>query len=160
MNLFTYRGKRLDNGKWTYGDKVAIRNSKGVETIGIKDTIYHVNDGYCNVIPDEIDPSTLGVCWGRKDKNGKDVFTGHWLKVKTQRSQEYGPDKPYEAIMQVVWRPEFESFCLETKEDQDAIKNGSNHYKYAFDPEYRDNDRVYFTSQVEDYEIEIIEGSE
>jgi len=75
MNLFTYRGKRLDNGKWTYGDKVAIRNSKGVETIGIKDTIYHVNDGYCNVIPDEIDPATLGVCWGMKDNNGKDVYT-------------------------------------------------------------------------------------
>ena len=43
--MFKYRGKNL-KGKWVYGDKVAIRNSKGVEVIGIKDTIYHVNDGY------------------------------------------------------------------------------------------------------------------
>ena len=76
--MFKYRGKNL-KGKWVYGDKVVIRNSKGVETIGIKDTIYHVNDGYCNIIPDEIDPSTLGVCWGMKDKD-VDVFTGDILK--------------------------------------------------------------------------------
>ena len=154
--MFKYRAKNL-KGEWVKGSKLEIANSAFIvpeNTKWVK--IFDHSHIHCDSIV-EIDPSTLGVCWGRKDKNGKDVFTGHWLKVKTQRSQEYGPDKPYEAIMQVVWRPEFESFCLETKEDQDAIKNGSNHYKYAFDPEYRDNDRVYFTSQVEDYEIEIIE---
>lgn len=147
--MFKYRAKRNSNCEWVYGSHVKEWN------VFKNDYIHFIvkEDGEKCII----DPSTLGVCLGMKDKNGKDVYTGHWLKVKTYRSQEYGPDKLYEAIMQVVWRPEFESFCLETKEDQEAISSGSNHYKYAFDPECRDNDIVYFTSQVENYEIEIIE---
>ena len=30
----------------------------------------------------KVDPSTLGISWGKKDKNGKDVFTG--MKVKNE----------------------------------------------------------------------------
>lgn len=80
MIPFIYRGKSIRTGEFVKGDKVRIRNNKGIKTIGIKDTIYHVNDGYNDLIPEEIDPSTIGVSWGMKDKNGKDVFSNHILR--------------------------------------------------------------------------------
>ena len=113
--MFKFRGKRLDNGKWVYGDKVAIRNSKGVETIGIKDTIYHVNDGYCNIIPDEIDPSTLGVSWGMKDKD-VDVFTGDTLEDCCG----------YKGV--VVFSIERSEFCLQVGDNLHPIIQG-DYYK-------------------------------
>ena len=64
--MFKFRGKRLDNGKWAYGD--LVRHSK---KLLIRE---HKEGG--SWAEHEIAPDTRGVSWGMKDKNGKDVYTG------------------------------------------------------------------------------------
>jgi hypothetical protein len=59
-----------------YGYLVHIRNSKGIETLGVRDSIYHVNDGYCNVIPTEVKPETVGQWTGKFDTNNVEIYQG------------------------------------------------------------------------------------
>jgi hypothetical protein len=47
-----FRGKRIDNAKWAYGYLVEIQNKR----LAIKQDAYHVNDGFNNLIPDEVIP--------------------------------------------------------------------------------------------------------
>ena len=68
MREIKFRGKRIDNGKWVYGD---------LQHVGKKIFIYDVN---CtgNI---EIDPSTIGQYTGLKDKNIKEIYEGDILSL-------------------------------------------------------------------------------
>jgi hypothetical protein len=75
---FVYRGKSLEEynkGQWITGClRYKYLMGDAVPLIG-----------YCRgkvVECDYIDPDTLGVSWGMKDKNGREVFTG--MKVKNE----------------------------------------------------------------------------
>ncbi len=64
-----FRGKRLDNGEWVYGDLVTkYPHHKGL-TIVENGRVYH-----------EVDPETVGQYLGIADKNGDKVFQGDILK--------------------------------------------------------------------------------
>ena len=70
MRQIKFRGKRLDNGEWVYGDLIHIDDSD----IGIVTDYDHWQG--CRV-----DPETVGQFVGITDEHGKEVYEGDVLEA-------------------------------------------------------------------------------
>ena len=74
MREIKFRGKRVDNGEWVYGDLIHNAfDGYRIFPVGIK------TDGN---YPVEVVPETVGQFTGLHDKNGKEIYEGDKCKIK------------------------------------------------------------------------------
>lgn len=89
-----YRGKRIDNGKWVYGEKLTIGNKTIIVPSGASISITaehnvcegasygfgevsHSYEGSGSCWPVEVHPDSVGQWTGKQSVQEKDMFGGH-----------------------------------------------------------------------------------
>ncbi|HAC0038499.1 TPA_asm: hypothetical protein GYX19_15180 [Listeria monocytogenes] len=102
MREIEFRGKRIDNGEWVYGNLMQFEDSatfifaderKGASTLTYAHFI--INNMHA------IDEKTLGQYTGLKDKNGKKIF--EWDIGWDEHNECYGIVKFEDAKFLYLW---------------------------------------------------------
>ncbi len=78
MRDIKFRGRRLDNGEWTYGYLFMIWERAYI--------LWGTTNGVPNMI--EVDPETVGQCTELPNKNGKEIYEGDIIRCEDGASQK------------------------------------------------------------------------
>lgn len=82
-NRYIFRGKRKDNDEWVEGVAIFADNKAFILNNAKVEFIKGFNENRLNFVLVEVIPETVGQCTTLTDKNGKLIFTGDILHIKT-----------------------------------------------------------------------------
>lgn len=97
------RGKSITGNQWVYGYYVKRRITCGI----VSHLIYTDVLNKDRIEFYAVDPKTVGLFTGKQDNNGKDVYLGQKLKLKTG------------TIVVVCWNKDTAGFALRLAEDKE-----------------------------------------
>jgi uncharacterized phage protein (TIGR01671 family) len=91
-----FRGKRVDNGEWVYGDLFRSNKDHHTPNVCIVTDEFHPL-GYGSNTFYEVLPETVGQFTGLTDKNGVKIFEGDNIVVD-KTHQPFGSESEFEVI--------------------------------------------------------------
>lgn len=84
-----FRGKRIDNGEWVYGDLLSATLISKPRIIWLE----QISEDDFKEENHEVDPAIVGQFTGLTDKNGKEIWEGDICRIMMRKKYGHQEDK-------------------------------------------------------------------